>query len=234
MPGIHDPWLFAATVLVLNATPGVDLVLTLTRTLQHGVRGGLATALGISSGCVLHALGAAFGLAALLAASALAFTVVKWAGAAYLLWLALGMLSAALRPAAQAVRTDAVDNATAKGSMRPPVDARADVGAAPAPTGWQLYRQGVLTNALNPKVALFFLALLPQFIDGDAPHKTLAFLFLGAWFVVQGTTFLVAFVLLVATLRRWRPPAKVERTIQGIGGTLFIALAAKLALAPRP
>ena len=77
--------------------------------------------------------------------------------------------------------------------------------AASAPTGWQLFRQGVLTNALNPKVALFFLALLPQFIDGDAPHKTLAFLFLGAWFVVQGTAFLVAFVLLVAPLRRWRP-----------------------------
>jgi len=233
MLGIHDPWLFAATVLVLNATPGVDLVLTLTRTLQHGVRGGLATALGISSGCVLHALGAAFGLAALLAASALAFTIVKWAGAAYLLWLAFGMLRTALRPAAQAARSDAVDDLTATSSL-PSTDPRADLRAAPAPTGWQLYRQGVLTNALNPKVALFFLALLPQFIDGDAPHKTLAFLFLGGWFVVQGTSFLVAFVLLVAPLRRWRPPAKVERTIQGIGGTLFIALAAKLALAPRP
>jgi len=233
MLGIHDPWLFAATVLVLNATPGVDLVLTLTRTLQHGVRGGLATALGISSGCVLHALGAAFGLAALLAASALAFTIVKWAGAAYLLWLAFGMLRTALRPAAQAARSDAVDDLTATSSL-PSTDPRADLRAARAPTGWQLYRQGVLTNALNPKVALFFLALLPQFIDGDAPHKTLAFLFLGGWFVVQGTSFLVAFVLLVAPLRRWRPPAKVERTIQGIGGTLFIALAAKLALAPRP
>ena len=81
---------------------------------------------------------------------------------------------------------------------------------------------------------MFFLALLPQFIDADAPHKTLAFLFLGGWFVVQGTTFLVAFVLLVAPLRRWHPSARVERTLQGLGGTLFVALAAKLAWSPRP
>ena len=242
MLGIHDPWLFALTVFVLNATPGVDLVLTLTRTLQHGVRGGLATAFGISTGCVLHALGAAFGLAALLAASALAFTVVKWAGAAYLCWLAFGMLRAALRPSAPDRSARAADSVTAASadirSQARPIDegSRKDgaVGSASAPSGWLLYRQGVLTNALNPKVALFFLALLPQFIDGDAPHKTLAFLFLGAWFVVQGTAFLAAFVLLVAPLRRWRPSARIERTIQGLGGTLFMALAAKLALAPRP
>ena len=114
------------------------------------------------------------------------------------------------------------------------VDSGGVAVSASALTAWQLFRQGVLTNALNPKVALFFLALLPQFIDGDAPHKTLAFLVLGAWFVVQGTAFLVAFVLLVAPLRRWRPSAIVARTIQGLGGTLFMALAAKLALAPRP
>ena len=100
--------------------------------------------------------------------------------------------------------------------------------------GGQLFRQGLLTNALNPKVALFFLALLPQFIDAGAPHKTLAFLFLGAWFVAQGTAFLAAFVLLVAPFRRWRPAAAVERSLQAAGGTLFVALAAKLALAQRP
>jgi threonine/homoserine/homoserine lactone efflux protein len=225
MLGIHDLWLFAATVLVVNATPGVDLMLTLTRTLQHGVRGGLATAFGIGSGCVLHALGAAFGLAALLAASALAFTAVKWAGAAYLLWLAFGMLRAALRP-----RDESADGRSAGSSNAD----SAPSSAGPAPSVGSLYRQGVLTNALNPKVALFFLALLPQFIDADAPHKTLAFLVLGAWFVLQGTAFLVAFVLLVAPLRRWHPTARVERTLQGLGGTLFMGLAAKLALSPRP
>jgi threonine/homoserine/homoserine lactone efflux protein len=102
---------------------------------------------------------------------------------------------------------------------------------APAPRA--LFRQGLVTNALNPKVALFFLALLPQFIDAAAPHKTLAFLFLGAWFVVQGTLFLVGFVLLVAPLGRWRPGQRVERGLQALGGTLFVGLAAKLALTER-
>ena len=212
MPGTHDLWLFAATVFVLNATPGVDLMLTLARTLQHGIRGGMAAAFGVSAGCILHALAAAFGLAALLAASAAAFAIVKWVGAAYLLWLAFGMLRAALRPATAA---------------------RAAVPPGAAPGAWRLFRQGLLTNALNPKVALFFLALLPQFIDAEAPHKTLAFLFLGAWFVIQGTLFLVAFVLLVAPLGRWRPSAAIERGLQAAGGALFVALAAKLALAER-
>ena len=113
MFGTHDLWLFCTTVFVLNATPGVDLMYTLARTLQHGVRGGLAAALGISAGCVLHALGAAFGLAALLATSATAFAVLKWAGAAYLLWLAIGMLRAAARPAAVAKPAVNVASATA-------------------------------------------------------------------------------------------------------------------------
>ncbi|MEP6739688.1 MAG: LysE family translocator [Caldimonas sp.] len=211
MFGTHDLWLFAATVFVLNATPGVDLMLVLARTLEHGVRGGIAAALGVSTGCVLHALAAAFGLAALLAASASAFTIVKWVGAAYLLWLAFGMLRSAVQPAARR--------------------AAAEQPAAGGRDACRLFRQGLLTNALNPKVALFFLALLPQFIDAAAPHKTLAFLFLGAWFVVQGTTFLVAFVLLIAPLARWRPTATMERALHAVGGTLFVALAARLAWA---
>ena len=241
MFGTHDLWLFCTTVFVLNATPGVDLMYTLARTLQHGVRGGLAAAFGISAGCVLHALGAAFGLAALLATSATAFAVLKWAGAAYLLWLAIGMLRAAARPAA--VAKPAVNVASATAATPAPAAVAAPVAvavaasvAAPAPGAtslWRLFRQGLYTNALNPKVALFFLALLPQFIDGSAPHKTLAFLFLGAWFVVQGTCFLVAFVLLVAPLARWRPTAAIERTLHALGGALFVALAAKLALAQR-
>ena len=84
--------LFAATVLVVNATPGVDMMFVLTRTLRHGIGGGIAAALGIAAGCVVHTLVAAFGLAALLAASSAAFTVVKLAGAVYLVWLAIGML----------------------------------------------------------------------------------------------------------------------------------------------
>jgi len=209
--GTHSLGLFALTVLVVNATPGVDLMFTLTRALQQGVRGGLAAVLGIGSGCVVHALAAAFGLAALLAASAAAFTVLKWAGAAYLAWLAIGMLREAARPA--------------------PASAPA---LAPATSLGRTFHQALLTNVLNPKVAIFFLALLPQFIDAAAANKTLAFLFLGAWFVAQGVAFLALFALLVAPLRRWRPSGAWRRSLQAGGGLLFAGLAARLAFAERP
>lgn len=212
--GLHDLPLFALTVLVLNATPGVDLVFTVSRTLQHGVRTGLAGAAGISAGCVVHALAAAFGVAALLAVSTTAFTVLKGLGAAYLVWLAVGMLRSALAT---------------------PVARAADVVAVvPVPLG-RVFRQGLLTNVLNPKVALFFLAFLPQFIDADAPHKTLSFLALGSWFVLQSALFLAALVLLTARLRHLgRGSATTGRWLNGLGGVLFLGLAAKLARTDLP
>ena len=211
MFGTHDIALFALTCFVVNATPGVDMAFTLLSTLRGGVKAGLAAATGIGAGCVVHALAAAFGLAALMAASSAAFNLVKWAGAAYLLWLAFGMLRAGLRDTAQSTASH--------------------ISATVGP--WALLRQGFLTNVLNPKVALFFLALLPQFIDASAPNKTLAFLFLGAWFVVQGLLFLFAFVLLVAPLRRWQPRPVVARGLNLAGSGLFALLAARLALTER-
>ncbi len=212
MLGTHSLGVFAATVFVVNATPGVDMMFTLARTLRHGVAGGLVAALGVAAGCVVHTLVAAFGLAALLAASGTAFALVKWAGAAYLVWLAIGMLRASGSAAEVAAPT---------------------VERAASPGLWQLFRQGVLTNVLNPKIAIFFLALLPQFIDAGAPDKLLAFLFLGAWFVVQGALFLVAFVLLVAPLRRWRASPAWRRGLNAAGAAIFVWLAARLALVER-
>jgi threonine/homoserine/homoserine lactone efflux protein len=212
--GLHDGGLFALTVFVVNATPGVDLLYTLVCTLRHGRSAGLAAALGIASGCVVHALGAAFGLAALMAASAAAFQLVKWAGAAYLLWLALGMLRSAM----------------AAGSR--PGDAAAPA-ATLAPTAAAIFRRGLLTNVLNPKVALFFLALLPQFIAAEAPDKTFAFLTLGAWFVAQGLLFLIAFVVLVAPLGKRRAPDALRRGLEAAGGGLFALLALRLAMSQR-
>lgn len=214
MLGTQNLGLFVVTALVLNATPGVDLLLTLSRTLQGGLRAGFAAALGIISGCVIHTLAAALGLAAVLAASALAFTVIKWVGAVYLLWLAFGMLKAAL---------------VATPDARP---ATGPAGSAPAP--WRvMYFQGFLTNVLNPKVALFFLALLPQFIAADAPSKSLAFLFLGALFIVNGALFLFAIVLTANFARRLATGGAVRRVLSGGGGLLFALLAARLALADR-
>lgn len=211
--GVHDLWLFVVTVFVLNATPGVDMMLTASRTLQHGLRGGLATALGVNAGCVVHTLAAAFGLATLLGASAQAFALVKWVGATYLLWLAIGMLRGATR-----------------GDEAASLSTRGDA----AEGSWLLFRQGLLTNVLNPKIALFFLALLPQFIDATASDKTAAFLLLGAVMVLQSLLFLAVFVVAIASLRRWRPRPAMRRAAQGSGGLVLLILSARLALTQRP
>jgi threonine/homoserine/homoserine lactone efflux protein len=116
---------------------------------------------------------------------------------------------------------------------RSDVAARSVAVAAAASDLRRTYRQALVTNALNPKVAIFFLALLPQFIDAGAPHKTVAFLFLGAWFVVQGFVFLAVFALAVAPLRGWRPSDLWRRSLLAGGGLLFAALAARLAFAER-
>jgi len=224
MLGTHSLGVFAATVFVVNATPGVDMMFTLAKTLRHGVAGGVAAALGIVAGCVVHTLVAAFGLAALLAASATAFALVKWAGAAYLVWLAIGMLRAGGGAASGPV--DVAPRALGGDAAAPPD------GATGRLLG-RLFRQGLLTNVLNPKIAIFFLALLPQFIDAGAADKLVAFLFLGAWFVLQGALFMIAFVLLVAPLRRWRASAAWRRGLNAAGAAIFVWLAARLALVER-
>ena len=215
--GLHDLGLFMATVLVLNATPGVDMMLTASRTLQHGVRGGLATALGVSLGCIGHTLAAAFGLAAVLAASSMLFATLRWVGAAYLLWIAIGLLRGAFARRARAEEAPV--------PRQPQPETRA--------SAVQLVRQGLLTNLLNPKIALFFLALLPQFIEAEAPRKGVAFLVLGALMILQGAVFLAGFVLLVSQVRRVRARPWAARSLQGAGGVLLIGLSARLALAER-
>ncbi|MFZ5548791.1 MAG: LysE family translocator [Pseudomonadota bacterium] len=208
--GIHDLALFTLAVFVLNATPGVDMLYTVSRTLTGGWRAGAAASLGVGAGCIVHTLAAAFGLAALMAVSAWAFSFVKWAGAAYLVWLGIGMLREAWSKRA--------------------ADATAVAPTPPAPLA-AVFRQGLLTNVLNPKVALFFLAFLPQFIAPDSEHKTLAFLALGAWSIVQGLLFLLALVALTASLRRLGGSPRLARGLNALGGLLFLGLAVRLAQA---
>jgi threonine/homoserine/homoserine lactone efflux protein len=210
LPGPSDAAVFALAVLVLNATPGVDFLLTVSRTLQGGARAGVAAALGINAGCVVHALGAAFGLATLLVLLPAAFQLIQWTGAAYLVWLGLGLLRQAWSGVALA-------------------------HAAPTPVRSFAadFRVGLLTNVLNPKVALFFLAFLPQFVPTDSPDKTLSFLLLGAWFVAQGLVFLLLLVALAARLARLGASPSLRRGLNALGGVLFIALALRL-LRERP
>ena len=211
LPGPAPLAVFALAVLVLNATPGVDFLLTVSRTLQGGPRAGAAAALGIGAGCGVHALAAALGLAAFLAVHREAFVLLQWAGAAYLAWLGADLLRQAWW---------------------------GGPGAAPdeAPTAprsfWADFRTGAVTNVLNPKVALFFLAFLPQFVPAGSPSKTLSFLLLGAWFVAQGLLFLLGLVGLAAGLRRLKGPPAVWRALHAAGGLLFLLLALRLLVSP--
>jgi threonine/homoserine/homoserine lactone efflux protein len=209
MFGIHDYWLFLATGILLNLTPGQDSLFIIGRSLTGGVRCGIAAALGVSAGSVVHTLAAALGLSAILAASATAFSVVKLAGAAYLVHLGIKLLRAGtLSPAAGLPGTPAAG------------------GSAPA----ACFRQGMLTNLLNPKVALFFLALLPQFIEPTSASRTVAFLILGASFITTGTLWCVVLVTAAARLRGLltRKP-QVRTLIERATGTLFLLLGARLA-----
>jgi threonine/homoserine/homoserine lactone efflux protein len=151
MLGIHELWLFVISGVLLNITPGPDTAYVVGRSVQMGWHGGAAAALGISAGCFVHVFGAAIGLSALLMASSAAFTLIKWAGAAYLCFIGVTMMLSRQRPPAEDVGSAAI-------SLR------------------QVFWQGAATNVLNPKVALFFLAFLPQFVEADAPHKAVAFL----------------------------------------------------------
>ena len=215
LPTAPQALAFALMVLVLNATPGVDLLLTASRTLQAGPRAGVAAALGITLGCGVHAALAAFGLAALLALHAQALRAVQWAGALYLLWLGAGLLHAAWRDRGGAGLNAGGD----------PVPAR--------PWTSDL-RTGLVTNLLNPKVVFFFLSFLPQFVPAGAAHPTLAMALLGAWFLVQSLVFLLAFVGLLALAARCAPGAgraapRLRRGLQALGGLLFMGLAVRLA-----
>jgi threonine/homoserine/homoserine lactone efflux protein len=213
LPGPAQAATFAVAVFVLNATPGVDFLLTVSRTLQGGARAGVAAVAGINAGCVVHALMAAFGLAALLVLHPEAFRAIQWAGAAYLVWLGWGMLRQAGRG------QEAPSPALNSERLRRP--------------WWADFRTGLLTNVLNPKVALFFLAFLPQFVPAGSPSKTGSFLLLGAWFVLQGGLFSLGLVALAARLARVSPAQRARRWLNALGGGLFIALALRL-LGERP
>jgi threonine/homoserine/homoserine lactone efflux protein len=213
MLGIHELWLFVISGLLLNVTPGPDTAYIVARSVQLGWRGGAAAALGISTGCLVHVFAAAIGLSALLAASSTAFMLVKWAGAAYLCLVGLKMLLS--RPPAPAN-----DAATGSGTMSPrPISLR------------QVFWQGAMTNALNPKVALFFLAFLPQFVAADSAYKAAAFVALGLIFIFNGTLWCLGVAAFAARAAgRIRRSGQALRWINRALGGLFVYLGARVAM----
>ena len=206
MLGIHDLWLFVVAGLVLNITPGPDTAYIVGRSVQLGWRGGCAAALGISAGCLVHVFAAAIGLSALLAASATAFLAIKLIGAAYLLYVGAKMLVS--RPSHEVAPSD----------TKPMMSLR------------QVFWQGALTNALNPKVALFFLAFLPQFVDADAPSKPLAFIALGVVFITTGTLWCLGVAAFAAKAAgRMRASSRAMLWIKRALGVIFIGLGIRVA-----
>ena len=206
MLGIHHYWLFIATAVILVLTPGQDTFFILGRSLAGGRSAGMAAALGISAGSVLHTCAAALGLSALLATSPYAFMAVKFAGAAYLLYIGIRALL---------TRASGLPGAPANG---------ADDGR------WAAFRSGIVSNLLNPKVALFFLALMPQFITASSPNKVGAFLLLGLSFVALGLLWCMILAIGAAGLRSafLRRPS-MANVLNKVAGAMFIALGLRLA-----
>lgn len=213
MLGIHEFWLFIISGWLLIVTPGPDTAYIVGRSAQLGWRGGMTAALGISAGCLVHVFAAAVGLSALLAASSAAFTLVKWVGAAYLCFIGVKMLLSRLaEPASEAMDENGV-------ILPREISLR------------QVFWQGALTNVLNPKVALFFLAFFPQFVAADSPHKPLAFGLLGLVFIFNGTLWCLGVAAFAArAARSVRQSGRMLLWINRTLGGLFVYLGVRMAM----
>jgi RhtB (resistance to homoserine/threonine) family protein len=209
MDSIHHFTLFLTTGILLNLTPGPDTAYILGRSIAQGRRAGIASALGISIGSIGHTIAAALGLSAFLAASAWAFTIVKWVGGAYLIYLGVRMIF------------------SHAGELRVPSHFRNQETIA-------AFRQGIITNLLNPKVALFFLAFLPQFIDPASPMKVPAFIMLGLTFVTTGTIWCLILAWFASAFsERLRGSKTIANVLNRTVGSLFVFLGLRLATSPR-
>jgi threonine/homoserine/homoserine lactone efflux protein len=207
--------LFALAGLLLNLTPGPDVLYVVSSALRGGARAGMVAALGITAGCFVHIVAATVGVSALLAASGIAFTVLKWLGAAYLVYVGARLL---LSPQVGSIEFEAHARGDAMGNSSRIV-----------------FLRGFWTNALNPKVALFFLAFLPQFIDPQVEHKSMAFLGLGLLFTFNGMWVNMGWALAAAWLvSRAQLLQRGLHWLDRIAGALFVTFGVRLALIDNP
>jgi threonine/homoserine/homoserine lactone efflux protein len=206
IPDIHSLALFMAAALALNLTPGPDMLYVAARSASDGRESGIASAFGIAAGLLVHITLIALGLAALLAAVPIAATILRLGGAAYLIYLGVRAL---LRPGGL-------------GAVR----------ALKSADRFTAFRQGLVTNVLNPKVALFFLAFLPQFVDPERGSAAVQVVVLGLLFNTSGTLVNIAVALLVSrAAMRIAQDERIGRVIQRVTGSLLIGLGVHLAIA---
>jgi len=199
-------YLFFIASLLLNLTPGNDMLYVASRSVSQGTKAGIASAAGIFVGCFVHIMAATLGLSIIISKSAYLFQLIKYVGAGYLIYL--GIRSLISKPAA---KTE--DEKPAKANY------------------WKLFKQGIVTNALNPKVAIFFLSFLPQFIDAASPYFKLQLFTLGIWFDVQGCTLLVIVACILGKTKNFfKQNPKVWAIQEKITGFVLIGLGIKVAL----
>jgi threonine/homoserine/homoserine lactone efflux protein len=205
--GIHDFWIFAFSSLMLNITPGNDMLYVASRSAGQGIRAGIISALGIMAGCLVHIFAAVVGISAIIARSATAFDIVKYVGAAYLVYLGVKSI------------LNKKKSSFLMGEKLKPL------------TYSKIFTQGVVTNVLNPKVALFFLAFLPQFIDIKNGHPQWQILFLGIGFDCSGTAVNIMVAVLFGKMGNWLGKSpRFVRLQEKITGIMLIALGIKVAL----
>ncbi|AKU14042.1 amino acid (threonine) efflux protein [Azoarcus sp. CIB] len=208
MTSVETTLAFFAVSVLLGAAPGPDNLFVLMQSAMRGRRAGMLVVLGLCTGLLGHTAAVAVGLAAVFAASPTAFTVLKFVGAAYLAWLAWQVLTA----------PDGGDPA---------------VGEV-APDGWRMYVRGIVMNLTNPKVILFFLAFLPQFVEAGAAPVALQVMWLGFVFIVATLLTFGAIALFAASIgQRLRSSATARRVLNKSAGLVFLGLAARLVLAER-
>lgn len=212
MFGIENYLGFVLAAILLNLTPGTDSMYIITRSISQGQSAGLYSVLGITTGSLIHTLLASLGLSVLLASSPTAFMLVKYLGAGYLCYLGFKMLT---NKESSLIASSLPKDKDMIGQNK--VD------------GWQIYQQGVLTNVFNPKVALFFIAFFPQFIDANYAYSMLSFFILGLTFATTGFIWCSCLALLAARFStRLRENPSIEAVLNKISGVVFIGLGIKL------
>jgi RhtB (resistance to homoserine/threonine) family protein len=207
MTGIIHFESFLIAGILLNLTPGNDTVFILTKSIAGGRKAGILSVLGIATGSLIHTTLAALGLSIIIAKSVIAFTIVKYAGAAYLLYLGVRMI----------IDRSKFDGIVEKGDKR--IDS------------FKIYRDAVLTNVLNPKVAMFFIAFLPQFIDPTWHNSIIPFMLLGITFTITGTIWCLVLACFASFIfSRLRTNQKFTSLLNKICGAVLIGLGIKIAL----
>lgn len=231
--GIQHLALFILAGWALNLTPGPDVFYMVTHALKGGWRAGTVAAAGIFAGCLVHVLAATVGLSALIASSVAAFTVIKYLGAAYLVYVGFKMFTSKPIQLKSVINVYAINNIAVKLVNTPAIDAMAS--NLPKNDYKKVFLQGFWTNVLNPKVALFFLAFLPQFIIPNTPHPSLAFLALGILFNISAIPINMGYVILAAWVSQHA--AILQRSmhwLERVAGAVFMGSGVKLALTELP